>query len=85
MFLFPFTTFFMQAFQRLRDSTRMGQFTMLDFAVAMGAGAYLTKDTCPYKGALLAIPVGIITHFLLGIKTPLNDALGLTNGPPDLS
>lgn len=55
-------------------SVRIGKFAVFDFATALGGMYFLA----PYihldqKRALwLTVPVGVVTHHLLGINTPLN-------------
>lgn len=66
----------------IRNATRVGKYTMFDFAAAMTGGALVARLVTGKSdrktlltGALMSIPIGVFVHSLLGIKTPLNTTL----------
>ena len=65
--------------QQIRDVSRVSNFALADVVVSVIAAYYVGPyiGITPRTAMLLVIPVGIITHAFLGVRTPLNAMLGL--------
>lgn len=65
-------------------SFRIQKIALFDLISAMAASAWLFKRNkwgTYYQGALAAVPIGIVAHYLLGVNTQLNYYLGLSKSP----
>lgn len=60
-------------------SFRVGPITIFDTALAVagmvGIASYLDRPL--WQGVVLTLPAAVVSHWLTGIPTPLNTALGL--------
>lgn len=61
----------MDALTSARNAARIGGSSVVDILGAV-AGLYYFYG---WKGALLAIPIGVAVHYALGIVTPLNNKI----------
>jgi hypothetical protein len=61
-------------------SYRIYGIAAFDLFLGVGGTAYLWStrlERSPLEGAVLAVPIGILTHKVFGIETTLNGYLGL--------
>lgn len=58
-------------------SVRVGRFAVIDFVAALWGTAWMAENLgfSRTTGLMAAIPLGLVTHALLGVRTPLNTAL----------
>ena len=57
---------------------------LFDLSLTMAAGYYVADKFGynKYLGALMMIPLGFVVHELVGVKTPLNEAIKKKIEPP---
>lgn len=72
----------MSLIKQLR-SYRISEMALFDIIASVIGMIWLSSyiDISKLNAALLAIPIGVITHWVLGINTELNYKLGISNKP----